>query len=121
MKKRYLTLLFILLLIPTLLFAGEWCQPSEEKTADAAITTSEGLFHGITVITDATNAVTVSIYDNATAASGTELIPTWTVTTSSTDRVQTYSIIPPVKYYNGVYVDITCSGTVTYMVYYEAE
>lgn len=101
-------------------FAGEWSKQSAEKTADAAITTSGGLFHGIAVITDATNSVTVSIYDNATAASGTELIPTWIVTTSARDRIQAYSINPPVRYYNGVYVDITTSGTVTYMVYFES-
>jgi len=101
-------------------YAGEWCKPSAEQTADAAITTSQGLFHGIAVITDATNSVTVKVYDNATAASGTKLIPDWTVTTSTTDRIQTYSVYPPVRYYSGLYIDITTSGAVTYIVFFES-
>ena len=118
--KRLLIILTLLSLIVLPVYAGEWCRPGDEETASAAITAKQGLFHGIAVITDATNAVTVSIYDNATAASGRELIPTWTVTTSATDRIQTYSISPPVPFYNGCYVSATTSGTVTYMVYYES-
>ena len=123
LRKIFFTLFFAGLVTMALILtveAGDSCKTSETKTADAAITTSGGLFHGITVVTDATNAVTLNIYDNATAASGRKLIPTDTViTTSAADRVQTYSVYPPVEYYSGVYVDITCSGTVAYMVYFE--
>jgi len=95
----------------------EWCQQSDEKTADAAIDTGGGFFYGIEVMTDGTNAVTIDVYDN-TAASGTKLIPTWVVTTSATDRRQTFNRFPSVPYSTGIYVDITTSGTVKYMLYY---
>ena len=122
MRKR-LIILTILLVSSFVLTAGalarEQCLVSDEQTAAAAIKASSGWFHGITVITDGTNSVTISIYDNASAASGTELIPTWIVTTSSANRAQTYSVSPPVRTKNGIYVNVTTSGTVTYMVYYE--
>jgi len=92
---------------------------SAEIPSSAPVYTHEGLFHGVAVITDGTYAVTVSVYDNASAASGTELIPTWTVTTSAADRAQCFSVWPPVKFYNGIYLELTCSGTVSAMVYYE--
>uniref|UniRef100_A0A6M3LP37 Uncharacterized protein n=1 Tax=viral metagenome TaxID=1070528 RepID=A0A6M3LP37_9ZZZZ len=97
---------------------GNFSYSSAEKTASAAIATSSGYLHGIVVITDGTNSVTVDIYDNASAASGTKLIPQWVVTTSSSNRAQSYSIEPPIKFSNGIYVAVTTSGTVTYMVYY---
>lgn len=95
------------------------CMPSDEQSASAAILAADGWFHGITVITDGANAVTVDIYDNASAASGTKLIPTATITTSATDRIQTINPPKPIRVKNGIYVNVTCSGTVGYMVYYE--
>jgi len=97
---------------------AKFCRSSTSQTASAAIATSPGYLHGIVVITDGTNSVTVDIYDNASAASGTKLIPQWIVTTSSSNRAQSYSIDPPIKFSNGIYVVVTTSGTVTYMVYY---
>ena len=95
------------------------CIPSAEYDDDAAILAEAGWFHGITVITDGSNAVTVDIYDNASAASGTKLIPTATITTSATDRIQTINPPKRIRVKNGIYVNVTCSGTVGYMVYYE--
>ena len=118
-KKLIIILLTLLLVVPAAYSAEPWSKVSAEKTAAAAITTTDGLFYGIAVITDGTNAVTVSIYDNASAASGTELIPTWVVTSSATDRAQAFSIDPGAIFYNGIYVDITTSGTVIYKVYYQ--
>jgi len=95
----------------------EWCQQSDEKTADATIDTGAGFFYGIEVMTDGTNPVTIDIYDN-TAAGGTKLIPTWVVTTAATDRRKPLDRFPSVPYSKGVYVDITTSGTVKYMVFF---
>jgi hypothetical protein len=92
---------------------------STEITSSAAVYTLPGLFHGVVVVTDGSNAVTVSVYDNASSAAGAELIPTWVVTTSATDRIQSYGIWPPVKFDNGIYLELTCAGTVSAMVYYE--
>lgn len=119
--KRLLMALLLTLFLTTGAWAGEWMKQSAQQTADAAITASAGVLHGIIVITDATNAVTLNMYDNATAASGTKLIPTSTITTGDTDRIQSISLYPPVRFYNGIYVNITCSGTVSYMVYFESE
>jgi hypothetical protein len=121
-KKVLLTILvaIFLSLITGSVIAEEWCHPSAVQTASAAVRTSAGIFHGILFVTDGTNAVTVNVYDNASAASGTKLIPTDTIiTTSATNRLTGISIDPPVRYDKGIYVEITCSGTVAYMVYYK--
>lgn len=125
MNNRLVKILWSLALL-WLLSSGMIWWPSNamadataEKDADALIATGYGYFRGIMIITDGTNAVTVSIYDN-TAASGRELIPTWTVTTSATDRAQAISFAKEeLYYYVGIYVDITTSGTATYMIYYD--
>ena len=93
---------------------------SDVKTTDASCTPSgaSGSFLGIIVVTDGTNSVTIDIYDN-TAGSGTKLIPTWVVTTSGSNRVQAIGFdAGDVRYHNGIYVDVTTSGTVSYMVYF---
>jgi len=58
-------------------------------------------------MTDGTNAVTVKIYDN-TAATGTRILPDWVVTTGSSDRL---------SFNSGVSIDVTTSGTVSYMIF----
>jgi hypothetical protein len=116
--KKAKRLLFLLLALPLMLGIGPYRQ-SSEQTADAAITTAGGYLSGIMVITDGTNSVTVDIYDNATAASGTQLIPQWVIPSSTTSRAATLSFGGVgLKFYNGVYVDVTTSGTVKYMVYW---
>ena len=121
MKKTLLTIFVAIFLIVGSAYAGSWCYPKGEYTDDAAASTTSGIFHGILFATDGTYPVTVSVYDNASAASGKELVPTHIVTTSATNRISGISIAPAVRYDNGVYVDITinASGTVTYMVYLE--
>lgn len=115
--KRFMKLV-VLIACCLFLATPVYAEISEEKTADAAITAGYGYFGGIIVVTDGTNAVTVNIYD-AAAASGRKLIPETVITTSSTDRIQAIGYGPTdVYYYTGIYVDITCSGTVTYMVVY---
>jgi len=100
-------------------FHTDYMLQSTEKTADAAIDTGAGYFYGMILATDGTNAVTVDIYDN-TSASGTVLVPTFVITTSATDRVRSLSFDPPVAYNNGVYVDITCAGTMSFVGYYRS-
>ena len=117
MKKRIIIFMMALLLVVPLAMAFESSWQSAEKTATATITTGAGVFHGLIVSSDGTNAVTVDIYDN-TSAAGKLMIPTWTVTTSSSNRVQSLSIGPPVKFTNGIHVVITCAGTMSYMVYF---
>jgi len=120
--KSIIVMLMILFFTGVLYAAtGDQCIPTTVKTGDSAAVASKCMFHGIVVITDGTNAVTVKGYDNASAASGTSLFPDWVVTTSGTDRAQTLSFIPPVYCANGVYIDVTVGGggSVSYVVYYE--
>jgi len=116
MKKLFLILLCMF--IP-LVFSGQaLADRSVTKTADALIDTGKGLITGIMVITDGSNSATIAIYDN-TSGSGTKLIPDWIVTTSSSNRAATLTFKPGESYANGLYVDVTCSGDVSYMVYYD--
>jgi hypothetical protein len=120
MKRIFLTALMILMMTLPAWAVQDWLLPSTTKTDSAAIITTSGFCGGITVITDGTNTATVDIYDNASAASGTKIIPTWYVTSSSTNRAQTYNIFPPVKVNNGIYVNLSVAGggSASYMVYY---
>lgn len=93
--------------------------PSLEKTESAALVATGGKLYGLMVATDGTNAVTVDLYDNASAASGASLCPTFVVTSSATDRVQ-YFPFPGVRFKNGVYASVTLgAGSCSFMAYYE--
>jgi hypothetical protein len=126
MKKAFR--LFALTLILVGILAGSagafqpetYIIPSTSQSGDYTGISGAGYFAGITVITDGTNSVTVDIYDN-TALSGTKLIPTWVVPTSSTLRSQTYNLDPMVPFNNGLGVDVTTAGTVTFMLYYRMQ
>jgi len=121
MKKRFfktLMLVVVLSLAVNVFAAREICQPTSQQTESAACVAEACYFHGIAVITDGTNVVTLDIYDNASAASGTKLIPTWVITTSSTNKYAGFDAPQPIRCKNGIYVNITCSGTVKYIVYY---
>lgn len=116
--KKILTGLLIVLFLCTGAVAGDWMKQSIQYSGSTANPTSSGgVFHGVIIISDGSDYVDMDIYDN-TAASGTKLIPTIRITTSSTDRIQSISMNPPVRYYNGIYVNITTNGTVKYMIYY---
>jgi hypothetical protein len=116
MKKIFMALM-VVLLVAGIAFAQQYAIPSGSKTGSALIYTGAASITGIAVSTDGTNAQTVDVYD-ALSATGTKLIPTWTVTTSSTDRMQTIGFYPPVKAGTGIYVNVSGSGTVAYEVYY---
>jgi hypothetical protein len=92
---------------------------SDDATASGAVATGNGVFEGIWIGTDGTNAVTVTVYDNATAASGRQFFPTWVISTSAANRAQAVSFEPGLPYGNGIYVSVTCAGTVHYVVYYD--
>ena len=91
---------------------------SGEKTADAAICAGPGFLYGILFVSDATNAITVDVYDNASAASGSKLTPQLVITSSATDRIQGIWFDHPVEFFDGLYVDITCAGAAKYVAYF---
>jgi len=89
---------------------------STDKTADALIYTGYSNFTGILIITDGSNTVTVDIYDG-TSTSGTKIIPT-IVFDPADNTNHVLSFLPPIKMNDGIYIDVTTAGTVTYKVYY---
>jgi hypothetical protein len=117
MKKRMiLWVAMAALLVCATAYAAERVNGSGEKSADALIHAGEGGFQGITFALDGTNACTVSVYDN-TSAAGTLLMPTTVMPTSATQRSVGFYFNPPVQYNTGIYVDITSSGTCSFVVY----
>ena len=93
---------------------------SGELTADALIINVPGYFYGISITTDGTNTATVVIYDN-TEASGSKIVQDLVVPSSSTNRGMAFSSDPPVGLETGIYVDVTCAGTVKYTVFYRRQ
>lgn len=85
-------------------------------TAATVITTGKAILSGITVITDNTNTATVTVYDNASAASGTVLAK---VTATSTTGANSIAFVTPVMAENGLVISVTGTGS-TGIVYYGA-
>jgi uncharacterized SAM-binding protein YcdF (DUF218 family) len=112
--KKILTIVLALLLFACPAFAAEWSFGSGMQTGSAAIKAGPGMLTQIIMVTDGTTPVVMDLYDNATTASGTRLIPTWTVTTSSVDRIQTLAI-DNAHFTNGIYSHIV-SGTPKYVI-----
>lgn len=100
---------------------NNFSNPSGQKTASAVITAKPGLLHGLIIAPDAAGAGTIDLYDNASAASGTRLIPQITiVATADNDRVKQIDFKKPVKFHNGCYLDINVTaGTLNTEVYTE--
>jgi hypothetical protein len=118
MKKRMIIgVAMAVLLVCATAYAQQFINSSDQKTSSALILLGKGKMHGIIVSTDATNAQTFDAYD-AVSATGVRLIPTWTVTTSATDRTQSISFYPPVNFETGLYINQSGSGTGKYVVYY---
>lgn len=91
---------------------------SGQQTADGVVMASDGRFFGITITPDGSNNVTVTVYDSASAASGTKITPD--IVVAGNGGTQEWSPpIEPVDCIEGIYVDITTDGTVKYNVYYE--
>lgn len=118
--KKVLLAVFCILFFAAIAAAGPEFTAYSTKTSSALITTGAGIYNGIKVNTDGTNAATIIVYDN-TAASGTAVDPSTVYVTSSSMRVQASGSYPPRRYYNGLYVSITCAGTVSVTVEYEPD
>ncbi len=82
---------------------------SGTKAADTAITAIPGKCHGIVLQNDGTNASSVVVYDNASAASGTVIAK---LALPASSIILTLPVIfnSPVAYQNGIYIDVTGTG-----------
>lgn len=117
MIKRILCSFVFVLLVVQGVMAVDRIEYSALQTGDALIISGRAEFHGITITGDGTNAVTVDIYNNI-EKSGEKITPTLNFSQSATSKTQAYSVNPPVRCNTGIYVDITTSGTASYVIYF---
>ncbi|MFA5348069.1 MAG: hypothetical protein WC294_08020 [Methanoregula sp.] len=114
--KKILVALMVLLVVSV-----AWASDQKKigVTADGAITTSGGYLKGLIVHTDGANAVTIALYDNASAASGSKLFSDLVVTSGASDRTTTLSFdFGDCEYFNGMYLDMTTAGSATIDFYF---
>lgn len=116
MKKVFCAAVIIGLLFASPVFGQEKLWPSALKSADALIYTGETMFCGIAATGDGTNAITFDVHDGTTTG-GAKVIPTWNVPQSASSKTQAFNMFPCVQMLSGVYVNITTTGTVEYVVY----
>lgn len=117
MKKIFY--LIIALLVTCVTWSYSFAESSGELTGDARITSGRAILRGIIVMTDVTNDATISVYAS-NEASGKKLMPTWVINGAS--DTGGHGIFFPervIESANGIYVDVTTSGTVSYVVYYD--
>jgi hypothetical protein len=93
---------------------------SSVYTGYQLVYTGSGLLWGVIISKDGSSPITTfDIYDNTTAT-GTKMIPTMYFPTSGTDRASSIGFGLAIPFSTGLYVDLTCAGTVSYVVYYYA-
>lgn len=96
------------------------CRPSGQITASAAITSARGKLTGIVISPNAAGAGTVDLFDHATLASGTRLVPQITLVAADNDKVKVIMFPKPVIFENGIYCDINATaGVLNVEAYYE--
>lgn len=96
--------------------SGTTCLSSGLRTADAAIYVGRGTLNSVSIITDGTNAATVTLYDNASAATGNVLFKGVVPGANSSETVA-WNLA--VRCLNGIYADVSGTGA-AYVVYYGA-
>jgi len=84
------------------------------KTVDAVIQTGRNRINAITLLGDGTNAASVIVYDNPSAASGVVLAK---VTALAATRFTHVLFENPVVAEDGIYADVSGTGA-EYIVYY---
>ena len=115
--KKVLAIVLLMILVTAISFAADIRKVG--VTADGAITSGSGYLKGIIVHTDGANSVTVDVYDNASAASGSKLFSSWVVTSGASDRTSTLGFNgQECPYFSGMYVDITTGGSATLDFYF---
>lgn len=78
------------------------------------ITTGKAILSGVMVVSDSTNAATVTVYDNATTGSGTVLAKCTATTTTGANSI---AFVTPVRADNGITVVVTGTGNPQAIVY----
>jgi len=89
---------------------------SDIQTADASIATGRNRINSVILLADGTNAASLVIYDNASAASGKVLA---SLKVKATDVQKEVVFTFPVIAENGIYADVTGTGA-SYIVHFGA-
>ena len=84
--------------------------PAAKITESGVVYAGPCIFHGFLLGTDGVNDPTITIYDNASAASGQEVVPTQTFDASALGLNGVTGIYQLCD--NGIYIEITCAGAV---------
>ena len=106
MKKLLMTLT-LLLLLPALASAYDAANTSGKVTSNKLVYTGAGVLTAVIIVPDASNDVSVVVYDN-TSASGTEI---YEGGTSAGDKNNGGRNVPfPIVFQNGLYVTIDHGG-----------
>lgn len=99
--------------------SNEACTSSGVKTADAVISAQSSLLHGLSLGAPDSGSLTVTVYDNATAASGT-VLATYEVASGTTGLHVNFS--SPVCANKGIYLDLGGTETgATAVVYFSVQ
>ena len=124
MKTKLFALIFVAFLLWIPSYANAWMPAdfmvqSDDQTADAYVVTEPGFLYGVWV-SGIASGVTVCAYDVAsgTTSAATKIFPVTYFPLSGANPFGVIGFDPPVPFYNGVAVDITGTGAVTYKVYY---
>lgn len=120
MKKIVLLLVMVMVLIAGMAQAADFALYSGQGTSSAAITAKPGYCYGIIVSASSASSGSISVYDHATAASGSQIFPTIYTDANATEPRNIVLFLPvPIKFFNGIYVsETTTAGTVNYEVFY---
>lgn len=120
MKKLILTV--IMLMLPTLCWApvAEVCKSSGRRTSDAAILARSGYLCGAIIETNGTDAVTLLVWDNASAAGTATSDELFKMIVPGADYRGGTIFSKPISASKGIYVDVTGTGA-AYTIYYMAQ
>ena len=98
--------------------SGTTCLSSGLLISGGQITAGRGTLNALTVITDGATASTITLYDNATAATG-RVLAKITIGGAAGSGFQSWNLA--VRHLNGIYADFTGGGAAAgYIVYYGA-
>ena len=95
----------------------EYVNQTTVRTGSNVIFDSPTFIYGIFISTDGVNSPTFAFYDN-TSSSGNQIIPPVIIKASPRNRATQIWFELPIRVYNGLFVNVTCSGLVKFMIYY---
>lgn len=85
-------------------------------TADGVVNDGTVILAGVQIITDGVTDVTLTIYDNGTAASGTVIFKQ--SVTGTDDSLAYWFGEGGIRGKNGIYADLTTAGTAEFIIFY---